>query len=521
MVVAYLRLTRAGWVMAREGVVASLPSDGLRGPALFAYRTATRLARSSTQTADRAERLTRAVERLGPSYVKLCQFLATRPDVVGQSLARDLSLLQDRMDTFATAEAKQRIADSIGLPVETLYSRFDDAIAAASIAQVHPAEITDANGRRKVAVKVVRPGIRLRFYNDLDSFFLIAEMAEKLVPASRRLRPVEIARTLEQTTKIEMDMRLEAAALSELAENTREDQGFRVPAVDWERTGRDVVTMEWVDGIKISELDALNAAGHDPVRLSEVLIQSFLRHTLRDGFFHADMHQGNLFVDPEGCIVAVDMGIVGRLGKKERRFLAEILYGFIKRDYRRVAEVHFEAGYVPAHHDVASFAQAIRAIGEPIHGQPAETISMAKLLTLLFEVTELFDMETRPELIMLQKTMVVVEGVSRLLNPHFNMWKAAEPVVGDWIVRNLGPARLVTDLKDGLTAAARLAEQAPQLAARAERLSQEIGEMSTNGLRFDAETAEAIGRAEARHSRSGRIALWVIALTAIYIAFQL
>lgn len=521
MVIAYLRLARAAWVMAREGVIASLPSDGLRGPALLAYRVAGRLARGSMQSADRADRLTRAVERLGPSYVKLCQFLATRPDVVGRALAHDLSLLQDRMDTFATAQAKQRIAESIGLPVETLFSRFDDAIAAASIAQVHPAEVSDANGPRKVAVKVVRPGIRDRFYRDLDSFFLIAELTERLVPASRRLRPVEIARTLEQTTKIEMDMRLEAAALSELAENTRDDPGFRVPAVDWERTGRDVVTMAWVDGIKISELDALKAAGHDPVVLSEVLIQSFLRHTLRDGFFHADMHQGNLFVDPSGCIVAVDMGIVGRLGKKERRFLAEILYGFIKRDYRRVAEVHFEAGYVPAHHDVASFAQAIRAIGEPIHGQSAETISMAKLLTLLFEVTELFDMETRPELIMLQKTMVVVEGVSRLLDPHFNMWKASEPVVGDWIARNLGPARLVTDLKDGLTAAARLAEQAPQLAARAEHLSREIDEMSTNGLRFDAETTEAIGRSEARHSRSGRIALWVIALTAIYIAYQL
>ncbi len=521
MLIAYLRLMRAGWVMAREGVIASLPADGLRGAALFAYRIAKRLARRSSQKTERAERLARAVERLGPSYVKLCQFLATRPDVVGQSLARDLSLLQDRMDTFPVGKAKERIADSIGLPVETLYSRFGDAIAAASIAQVHPAEIDDAGGTRKVAVKVVRPGIRQRFYHDLASFFLVAEMAETLVPASRRLRPVEIARTLEQTTKIEMDMRLEAAALSELAENTRDDPGFRVPAVDWERTGRDVVTMEWVDGIKISEIEALRAAGHDPVHLSEVLIQSFLRHTLRDGFFHADMHQGNLFVDRQGLIVAVDMGIVGRLGKKERRFLAEILYGFIKRDYQRVAEVHFEAGYVPAHHNVASFAQAIRAIGEPIHGQSAETISMAKLLTLLFEVTELFDMETRPELIMLQKTMVVVEGVSRLLDPHFNMWKASEPVVGDWIARNLGPARVVADIRDGIHAAAKLAEQAPDLAERAERLSQEIDEMSRSGLRFDPETAEAIGKAEARHMRSGRIALWVIALMAIYIAFQL
>ncbi len=518
---AYFKLLRAGWVMAREGVIASLPSDGLRGPPLLAYRLAGRLARRSSRQSERAVRLAKAVERLGPSYVKLCQFLATRPDVVGHSLAKDLSLLQDRMETFDVSVAKQRVMDAIGVPVEELYTRFDGPIAAASIAQVHPAEVSDDTGRHEVAVKVVRPGIRQRFYQDLDSFYLVAEMSERLVPASRRLKPVEIARTLEQTTKIEMDMRLEAAALSELAENTRDDPGFRVPAVDWQRTGRDVITMEWVDGIKISEIDQLKAAGHDPLHLADVLIQSFLRHTLRDGFFHADMHQGNLFVDKDGIIVAVDMGIVGRLGKKERRFLAEILYGFIRRDYQRVAEVHFEAGYVPNHHDVTSFAQAIRAIGEPIHGQSAETISMAKLLTLLFEVTELFDMATRPELIMLQKTMVVVEGVSRLLNPKFNMWKASEPVVGDWIARNLGPNRILVDVKDGLHAAARLAEQAPVLAARAENLSQELDKMSRDGLRFDSETAEAIGKAEARHSRSGRIALWVIALTAIYIAFHL
>ncbi len=317
-----------------------------------------------------------------------------------------------------------------------------------------------------------------------------------------------------------MDLRLEAAALSEIAENTKDDPGFRVPRVDWERTGRDVLTMEWIDGIKMSNVEALKAAGHDLDRLADTLIQSFLRHTLRDGFFHADMHPGNLFIDPAGMIVAVDMGIVGRLGKKERRFLAEILYGFITRDYRRVAEVHFEAGYVPQHHDVASFAQAIRAIGEPIHGQPAETISMGKLLTLLFEVTELFDMETRPELVMLQKTMVVVEGVARMLNPRFNMWKASEPVVGGWIRDNLGPKRVLTDLKDGLYAALKLAEAAPEIAARTEKFHAELIHMSEHGLRFDKRTAEDIGRAEARHTRSGRIALWIIAATLLTIAWH-
>jgi ubiquinone biosynthesis protein len=375
--------------------------------------------------------------------------------------------------------------------------------------------------RVKVAVKIIRPGVRHRFLRDLESFFLAARLQERWIPAARRLRPVEVAQTLAQTTKIEMDLRLEAAALSEIGENTAADPGFRVPAVDWERTGRDVLTMEWIDGIKLSDVAGLAAANHDLERLAAVLVQSFLRHTLRDGFFHADMHPGNLFVEADGTIVAVDLGISGRLGKKERRFLAEILYGFIRRDYHRVAEVHFEAGYVPRTHDVAAFAQAIRAIGEPIHGQPAETISMARLLTLLFEVTELFDMAARPELVLLQKTMVVVEGVARTLDPAFNMWRTAEPVVGDWIRDNLGPAGVLEDARDGLRAIAGLLRQAPDFAARTERLSREIDAMAEHGLRFDEATARAIGRAEARHTRWGRVALWVIALALVWIAVAL
>ncbi|KQV44301.1 MULTISPECIES: 2-polyprenylphenol 6-hydroxylase [unclassified Rhizobium] len=518
---AYFRLVRIGWVLVREGVVSALPSENLPAFAQLGQSVAGLFSRRRARNSDRSDRLARAIERLGPSYVKIGQFLATRPDVVGADFANDLAFLQDRMATFPTTEARAAIEGSLGRPVSELYSRFDEPIAAASIAQVHPAKVLTADGEKKVAVKVIRPGIRQRFANDLEAMYLVSHMQERLLPHTRRLRPVEVTKTLEQTTKIEMDLRLEAAALSEIAENSKNDPGFRVPAVDWERTGRDVVTMEWIDGIKMSDVEGLIAAGHDLNALADTLIQSFLRHTLRDGFFHADMHQGNLFVDPAGMIVAVDFGIVGRLGKKERRFLAEILYGFITRDYRRVADVHFEAGYVPSHHDVASFAQAIRAIGEPIHGQPAETISMAKLLTLLFEVTELFDMETRPELVMLQKTMVVVEGVARTLNPRFNMWKASEPVVGAWIRDNLGPRRIVSDVREGLHAALRLAEAAPEIAAKTEKFSRQITDMAESGLRFDAETAEAIGRSEARHGRMGRLALWVIAATLIYIAWKL
>jgi ubiquinone biosynthesis protein len=517
---AYLRLVHGGWILVREGVVAALPGDELSGLPKLGWRVGRLLARRRTASTARSERLSKALTRLGPSYVKLGQFLATRPDVVGAEISADLAKLQDQMATFPMAQSVAAIEGSLGRPVSDLYLSIGEPVAAASIAQVHPAEVASKDGPRHMAVKVIRPGVRQRFHNDLESFFLAARLQEHYVPATRRLQPVEVTKILEQTTKIEMDLRLEAAALSEIGENTADDPGFRVPAVDWERTGRDVLTMEWIDGRKLSDIEGLRADGQDLDALAATLVQSFLRHTLRDGFFHADMHPGNLFVEANGTIVAVDFGIVSRLGKKERRFLAEILYGFITRDYRRVADVHFEAGYVPHTHDPASFAQAIRAIGEPIHGQPAETISMARLLTLLFEVTELFDMQARPELVMLQKTMVVVEGVARTLNPSFNMWKTAEPVVGDWIRDNLGPKGMLTDAREGASALVSLARQAPELAKRTERLSREVDHMAEHGLRFDDDTARRIGQAEARAARWGRVAMWIGALALVWIAWQ-
>ncbi|AJY45741.1 2-polyprenylphenol 6-hydroxylase [Martelella endophytica] len=515
---SYMNLIGVGWVLTREGVINALPSEGLPTMARLMKAMLVPLARPRSRKEARSDRIGKAVSRLGPSYVKMGQFLATRPDVVGDGFANDLAQLQDRMPFFPVEASKATIRGSLGRTVEDLYTEFSDPIAAASIAQVHPAKVLTPEGEKKVAVKVIRPGIRQRFNEDLGAMYLVAHLQERFVRSSRRLRPVEVTRTLEQTTRIEMDLRLEAAAISEMTENTAHDPGFRLPKVDWERTGRDVVTMEWIDGIKMSDLEALKASGHNLEELAVTLIQSFLRHTLRDGFFHADMHPGNLFVDNDGMIVAVDMGIVGRLGKKERRVLAEILYGFITRDYMRVAEAHFEAGYVPGHHNKASFAQAIRAIGEPIHGQSAETISMGKLLTLLFEITEIFEMSTQTQLINLQKTMVVVEGVSRMLDPHFNMWKAAEPVVSTWIEHNLGPRRVLADMQDGLKAALKLAEALPEIADKTETFHNEIVAMSEKGLRFDESTAEAIGRAEARHTRSGRVALWLIALVMVYLA---
>ena len=365
---------------------------------------------------------------------------------------------------------------------------------------------------------MIRPGVRVRFRRELETFAFIAQFLERFVRSSRRLRPVAIVETLAQSTKIEMDLRLEAAASSEMADNTAGDPDFRVPKIDWERTGRDVITMEWIEGIKMNDVAAVASAGHDLKQLGVKIVQSFLRHAMRDGFFHADMHQGNLFVAPDGAIVAVDLGIVGRLSDNSKRFLAEILYGFIRRDYRRVAELHFEAGYVPRNQDVASFAQALRAIGEPIYGQPAETISMGHLLSLLFEVTELFDMETRPELILLQKTMVVVEGVARTYDPKFNMWVAAEPVVSDYIMNELGPAAKLRDARQGLDALLRLVRKAPDFAVGLDVLASQLPELIENGLRLNDDTLVELVKDSKTSIVLGHIERWVIAAALVAIA---
>nr|WP_310203146.1 2-polyprenylphenol 6-hydroxylase [Ancylobacter sp. 3268] len=514
-----LRLARAGYVMAREGVLARVDPDILPPGTEPLFRLARLIERRDGRSS--AAALGAALSRLGPSYVKLGQFLATRPDVVGVEMARDLEVLQDRMPAFPQGVAEAAIARTLDRPVAAVYAALGPPIAAASIAQVHQGETREAEGTpRQVAVKVLRPDVQARFHADLSSFYRAARIGERASPEGQRLRLVAIVDTLARSVAMEMDLRLEAAALSELAQNTAAETDFRVPAVDWDRTGREVLTTEWIDGIKLNDMEGLRAAGHDLPELGRILMQSFLRHALRDGFFHADMHPGNLFIDAEGRLVAVDCGIMGRLGVKERRFLAEILYGFITRNWIRTAEVHFEAGYVPMHHSVEDFAQAIRAIGEPIHSRSASEISMAKLLTLLFEVTALFDMKTRPELLLLQKTMVVVEGVARTLDPDLNMWRTAEPVVRAWIERNLGPAGKLEEAAHGLQAVGRGLQALPDLIAQGQRIASQLDRSTRDGLALAPETVEAIGRAEGRGNRGLTWALWVIAaLLAAHLIF--
>jgi ubiquinone biosynthesis protein len=505
-----LRLSRAGYVFAREGVLSLVDTRPLPMSARILVGLGRMIERPSARSG--SGKLSAALTRLGPTYVKLGQFLATRPDVVGQAIAHDLESLQDKMAPFPQDQAEAAVAAAFDQPVSVLFASFGPSVAAASIAQVHRAEIDTPDGRKPTAVKVLRPNVERRLRSELDSFFFAARKAEAKSLEAQRLRLVEVVATLARSVAIEMDFRLEAAALSEMAENTREDVDFRVPAVDWNRTAREVLTLEWIDGIPLNDHTRLAAAGHDLPLLGQKVIQSFLRHALRDGFFHADMHPGNLFIDAEGRLVAVDFGIMGRLGPKERRFLAEILYGFITRDYHRVAQVHFDAGYVPPHHSVENFAQAIRAIGEPIHNRTAEDISMAKLLQLLFEVTGLFDMRTRPELLLLQKTMVVVEGVGRALDPKLDMWKTADPVVREWIARNLGPVGRLEDAAEGAGEIGKFLAQVPGLLTRAGHLADQIDAATRDGIVLSPDTIEAIAQAERRQDRPQLVALWVIAV---------
>ena len=399
----------------------------------------------------RGQRLARALQEAGPSFIKLGQALSTRSDLLGEVMAADLSELQDHLPPFSGAAARAAIAAEFANSVEVLFEEFgDEAVAAASIAQVHFAVTSD---RREVAVKVLRPGIEAAFARDLDLFLWVAELLEKTRPEWHRLRPVASVRTLAETVEIEMDLRFEAAAAAELAENFADDPDFRVPEVDWPRTGRRVLTTQRVSGISLDDRDDIVAAGHDPSAVLEKAAGSFFKQVFRDGFFHADLHPGNLFVQEDGRIAAVDFGIMGRLDGKTRRHLGDLLVAFLSRDYRRAAEIHFAAGWVPGHKSADAFTQACRSIGEPIMDRPQNEISIARLLAQLFQVTGTFDMETQPQLLLLQKTMLVAEGTGRKLDPDANMWMLARPLIEEWMGDTLGAEVQLRETVGGMAAA--------------------------------------------------------------------
>ncbi|WP_207480679.1 AarF/UbiB family protein [Arenibaculum pallidiluteum] len=461
------------------------------------------------------QRLAAALTELGPSFIKLGQVMSTRSDVVGDQIAADLAQLQDRLPPFPAEEVRRIIESEFGVPVEELFESFDPTpTAAASIAQVHfavlprdawPAAPGEAGGsgegvrhgapgyglvseaeddihRREVAVKVLRPRIEEAFRKDLDLFRWLSSLALWLQPRLRRLKPAQVVETFADTVKLEMDLRMEAAAASELRANFAGDDTFKVPQVDWDRTSRRVLTLQRIRGFKIDETESMRGAGIDPDLVLARASAAFFNQVFRDGFFHADLHPGNSFIDLQGNIVAIDFGIMGRVDRATRTYLADMLLGFLNGDYRRVAEVHFQAGYVPPHQSMETFTQACRAIGEPLLNKPLHEISIGRLLAQLFEVTERFEMETQPQLLLLQKSMITAEGVGRILNPDINMWELARPLIEEWMRENRGPeARLAEDLAGAL----RTLRALPGAVRQTEHAARTINEA---GLRLHPET---------------------------------
>ena len=402
-------------------------------------------------------KLCNALQGMGTTFIKLGQFLATRPDIIGENISAELEKLQDKLPAFDSVKSKNILRKELGQENYNKITEISEPIAAASIAQVHFAKISVSNNNKKdVAIKILRPNIEKIFNEELDALMLLAYIVQNLVKKTKRLKLIEVVQLLREITNVEMDLRFEAAAANELYENTKNDFGFKVPKIYWDYTSKKVLCLDKINGISIREVENLKSINIDTKKLAKDIIQHFLRHAIRDGFFHADMHQGNLFVTKDGSIMPVDFGIMGRLDKNNRKYLAEILYGFIKRDYKKVAETHFLAELVSKNVSKEEFAQALRSIGEPIFGQSVKNISGGKLLAQLFEITEKFNMQTQIQLLLLQKTMVVVEGVARKLNPDTNIWEVSRPILENWL----------RDFKDPINKASEVVSEASEVLKR-------------------------------------------------------
>jgi ubiquinone biosynthesis protein len=433
------RLLKWGRILARHGALRAIEADRNTPPQV---RRLFRIARFGTfqpKVPDYAG----AFRAIGPAAIKLGQTLATRPDIIGVEPAHNLLTLQDSLPPAPFDEIYAQIDSSLNHPAAELFASIDpEPIGAASIAQVHRAVTSDG---RQVAIKVLRPHIREQFARDIETYEWAAAHLEGLGGEAARLRPQLVIANLKRWTLRELDLRREAASASELKEAMVAVAGYDIPAIDWDRTSGRVLTLEWVDGIKIADVDALKAAGHDLPALARKLVLTFLRQAIAEGFFHADMHQGNLFVKADGSVAAIDFGIMGRIDKQARIWLAEILYGLTTGNYKRVAQIHFDAQYVPSYHNVDEFATALRAVGEPTRGKSVKELSVGQMLDSLFAITRDFDMQTQPHLLLLQKTMVMVEGIATSLDPEINMWDVAAPYVSGWIRDELGPEAMIAE----------------------------------------------------------------------------
>ena len=435
------------------------------------------------------EKLCSSIQEMGTTFIKLGQFLSTRPDIIGEDLSSQLEKLQDRLPPFSTNEAKKIVKKNLGNEIFDSIINFGEPIAAASIAQVHKAQINDDGTIKDVAIKILRPNIKKTFNEEIDALMLVAYLIENLISKTKRLKLIEVVFLLKEITNHEMDLRFEAAAANEFKENTKNDAGFHVPKIYWNFTSEEVLTLDWIEGISIREKEILESKKIDIKNISTDIIQHFLRHAVRDGFFHADMHQGNLFIDENGQITPIDFGIMGRMDKLNRRYLAEILFGFVQRDYKKVAEVHIIAGLVPNNVNVDELAQALRSIGEPIFGQSVKDISGGKLLKQLFDVTEKFNMQTQPQLLLLQKTMVVVEGVARKLNPDTNIWETSKPVLEKWLKETKDP---INNLAETLKDSTEVLKKIPELPKIMDKANQALTFMASGKIPQESNSFSAL-----------------------------
>ncbi len=498
----YARLARAGWTLTRHDALVPREFAHMAPPPIKAFGSLTRIGAKGKDKRP-GERLASAFEGLGPAYVKLGQFMATRPDIIGFAMANDLGRLQDKMPPFSTDEARQEIEAAFGKSADELFDDFSDPIAAASIAQAHKAKLKEGG---EVAVKILRPSIERKAAAEFRAFGRAARNVEALSKTARRMEPLKFVETLKASAAIELDLRMEAGAASELKENLADNPRMRVPSVHWPLTARRVLTVEWIAGTPIADLAALDARGIDRKELARLVISVFLTQALHTGFFHADMHQGNMIIDDEGRLALIDFGIMGRLDDVARQTFAQIIYGFITRDYQRTADVHFEAGYITPDHSREAFAQALRAVGEPLQGRNAAQVDMSRVLQQLFDVTALFDMHLRPELVLLQRTMVTVEGVARLLDPEIDMWEAATPVVRTYIANAIGPRAQAEKLR---VATRKALDIAPKLPHYVEEIGRAAEEISHHRVML---------RTTEKKSTGAQAALWFLGLAALALA---
>ena len=409
----------------------------------------------------RGQRLREALEELGPVFVKFGQVVSTRPDLIPADIAVELTRLQDDVLPFPGDEAREVIERALDAPLSEHFASFDiQPLASASVAQVHGATLQDST---EVVVKVLRPGIEKVIEQDLQLLYQLARLAQRHWPNARRLRPLEVVDDYDKTIHDELDMMREGANASQLRSNFLDSDMIYVPQIYWDHSCREVLVMERVEGIPIRDIDAIRAAGIDLRKLAHNGVEIFFTQAFRDGFFHADMHPGNIFVSPQGQYRAVDFGIMGTLAEADKRYLAENLLAFFNRDYRAVAMAHLRAGWVPATTRPEEFEAAVRTVCEPIFARPISEISFGHLVIRLFQVARRFDMPVQPQLVLLQKTLLNIEGLGRQLYPELDLWETAKPFLERWMREQVGPRALARALRRELPTVLPLLPELPGL----------------------------------------------------------